>query len=74
MSHFGKDVMKIGPAPTMSREIPVTVANLLFTILAIAIIVAIQGGITPVAVAIAVALFAYTIGRPIAVALRGART
>lgn len=74
MSHFSKDVMKIGPAPTLAREIPVTVANLLFTILAVAVMYAIQGSWTTATVVLAVVLFVYTLGRPLAVALRGAST
>lgn len=73
MPHFTKDVMKFGPAPTLSREIPVAVANLLFSALALAIIYAVSGGADTMFVVIAVVLVAYSLGRPLYVALRGNR-
>ncbi len=73
MSHFTQDVMKFGPAPTLAREIPVAVANLLFSALALAIIYAVSGGADAMFVVIAVVLVAYSLGRPLYVALRGNR-
>ncbi|GGF97837.1 hypothetical protein GCM10007304_09710 [Rhodococcoides trifolii] len=74
MSHFTKDVMKFGPAPTLAREIPVTIANLLFSILAVAVIIAVQGGVDAVVIVAAVVLVGYSLGRTAYVALRGQRT
>jgi hypothetical protein len=71
MSHFTTDVMKIGPAPTLSREIPVTVANLLFSVLALAVIFAVSGSVDALFVVVAVVLVGYSLGRLAWVALRG---
>ncbi|MBY6368207.1 hypothetical protein [Rhodococcoides corynebacterioides] len=73
MSHFTEDVMKFGPAPTLAREIPVAVANLLVSALALAIVYAVGGGADTMFVVLAVVLVAYGLGRPLYVALRGNR-
>ncbi|MGB3770791.1 MAG: hypothetical protein WBA00_06590 [Rhodococcus sp. (in: high G+C Gram-positive bacteria)] len=74
MSHFTQDVMKFGPAPTLARELPVTVANLLFSALAIAVFVATRGGVDAVVVVAAIVLVGYSLGRTVWVTIRGPRT
>lgn len=71
MSHFAHDVMQMGPAPTMAREIPVAIANTLFTILVLAVAVAVSGGFGPVVIGAAVLLFGYVLVRLVMVAVRG---
>ena len=43
MQYFIQDVSRLGPAPTVSRELPVFIANLLFSALVIAVVVAVAG-------------------------------
>ncbi|MFV0460884.1 MAG: hypothetical protein ACK5MT_19190 [Actinomycetales bacterium] len=71
MSHFTHDIMQMGPAPTMARELPVALANTLFTILVLAVAVAVTGGFGLPVIGAAVFLFGYTAVRLVWVAVRG---
>ncbi|ANI93499.1 hypothetical protein [Dietzia timorensis] len=73
MEHFSKDVMKFTPAPTLAREIPVTIANLLFSIIGIAILIAVSGGVDALVIGFAVVMLGYSLGRTAYVAVRGPR-
>lgn len=63
MEHFTTDVMKLGPAPTVAREIPVTIANILFTVIAVAVLIALRGGVDAVVIGFAVICGGYSISR-----------
>lgn len=73
MVHFAKDVMRMGPAPTLAREIPVAIFNLLFIGVVVALLVAAQDALT-LAVVLGVAGVVYVAVRLVVAARRPART
>ncbi len=73
MAHFARDVMRMGPAPTLAREIPVAIFNLIFVGVVVALLVAAQNALT-LAVVLGVAGVLYVGIRLVVAARRPART
>lgn len=71
MEHFSTDIMRLLPAPTLARELPVTIANLLLSVVAVAVLIAVRGEVDALVITIAIVLTCYALGRTLWVAIRG---
>lgn len=71
MGNFGKDVMSLGPAPTLSREIPVAVFNVVFLTVVTLLLSARESPVLAIVVASAGAVA--TVVRLVVAARRSAR-